>query len=53
LEAAFLNELSRIADRRGMSLAALVSEVDAGREDKTNLSSALRVFVLEQIRAGR
>lgn len=50
LEDAFHHELERIAVRRGMPLAALVAEVDAARDRATNLSSALRLFVLEQLR---
>ena len=51
LEDAFYRELERIAGERGMPLAALVAEVDAARDRATNLSSALRLFVLEQVRA--
>ena len=48
LEKPFLDELSGMAAERGMSLAALVAEVDAGRPRDSNLSSDLRIFVLEQ-----
>ena len=48
LEEPFLDELSRMAAERGIALAALVAEVDAERPRGSNLSSALRVFVLEQ-----
>ena len=53
LEPQFWDELKRIADARGLSIASLIAEVDAGRgsEPKSNLSSALRVFVLERLRA--
>jgi predicted DNA-binding ribbon-helix-helix protein len=46
LEAAFWRRLETIAAARGLSLSALVAEVDAGRGE-ANLSSALRVFALE------
>ena len=36
-----------IAARRGVSLAALVAEIDGNRPNGANLSSALRVCVLE------
>ncbi len=49
LEEPFWQELRRIARLRGLSLAALVSEVDLGR--RGNLSSALRVYVLETIKS--
>lgn len=51
LETQFWEALQRLADERGLSLAALVGEIDAGRE-ATNLASALRLYVLERARAG-
>ena len=48
LEEPFLAELSRMAAERGIALSTLVAEVDAGRPRTSNLSSALRIFVLEQ-----
>ncbi len=50
LEDAFWRALKDIAAQDGVSLAALVARVDAGRGE-ANLSSALRVFVLERTRA--
>ena len=50
LEDAFWTALKDIADRRGMALAALVADIDATR-GIGNLSSAIRVFVLEDIQA--
>jgi predicted DNA-binding ribbon-helix-helix protein len=47
VEEPFWAELKRIAAFRGMSVAALVAEVDEGRK-RQNLSSAIRVFVLRQ-----
>lgn len=48
LEPAFWAALEAMAGRRGISLAALVAEVDAAREDPARpLASALRVFALE------
>lgn len=54
LEAPFWEELQRIANDRQVSLAALVAEIDAERLNNpapANLSSALRVYVLEAMRA--
>lgn len=51
LEDAFWRALKEIAAREGVSLAALVARVDAGRGE-ANLSSALRVFALERAREG-
>jgi predicted DNA-binding ribbon-helix-helix protein len=45
LESAFWRRLETLAAERGLSLSALVAEVDAGRGE-ANLSSALRVFAL-------
>ncbi len=47
LEPEFWQALKQIAARRGVSLAALVAEIDAARTQ--NLSSALRVFVLRSL----
>lgn len=51
LEQPFFDALTAVAERRGIALAALVAEVDAGRARDTNLSSALRIFVLEDARS--
>jgi predicted DNA-binding ribbon-helix-helix protein len=48
LEEAFWLELKLLADRRGISLNQLVGEIDGKR--KGNLSSALRLHVLESLR---
>jgi predicted DNA-binding ribbon-helix-helix protein len=50
LEPEFWTALRDIAERRGLSINALVAEVDKGRNG--NLSSALRVFVLATLQAG-
>jgi len=47
LEQEFWDVLKEIAETRGIALAALISEVDAGREE--NLSSALRLHVLRYL----
>lgn len=51
LEQPFLDELAAIAARRSMTVAALVAEVDAARPREANLSSALRLHVLEWLKA--
>ncbi|MBB6464583.1 ribbon-helix-helix domain-containing protein [Aminobacter carboxidus] len=48
LEKPFYDDLVAISAARDMTLAALVAEVDAQRPREANLSSALRLFVLEQ-----
>lgn len=50
LEEAFWNDLREIARARRLSLNALIASVDATRQG--NLSSALRLFVLECYRNG-
>ena len=52
LEAPFWEALAEIAAAGGRSLAALVAEIDRKRDPATNLSSAIRVFVLEHYRRG-
>lgn len=50
LEDAFWTELSAIARAHGLSLNALVAEIDHARAAPGNLSSALRLHVLESLR---
>jgi predicted DNA-binding ribbon-helix-helix protein len=50
LEAEFWTALRDIANRRGVSLASLIAGADQGRAG--NLSSALRLLVLESFRRG-
>lgn len=50
LEDAFWDGLQAIADRNTCSLASLVADVDRGRGE-ANLSSAVRVFVLNSLKA--
>jgi predicted DNA-binding ribbon-helix-helix protein len=45
LEDAFWDELAQDARRRGLSVNALIAEIDDARE--TNLSSAIRLYVLD------
>ena len=48
LEQPFFDELRAIAAAREITLAALIAEVDDERRRDANLSSALRIFVLDQ-----
>ena len=50
LERSFFDEFTRISKIRELPLAALVAEIDAQRPRETNLSSAIRVFVLEWVK---
>ncbi|MFN3892252.1 MAG: ribbon-helix-helix domain-containing protein [Beijerinckiaceae bacterium] len=49
LEDAFWDALRDIAAAEKVSLAGLIARIDAGRSGQ-NLSSAIRVYVLEQVR---
>jgi predicted DNA-binding ribbon-helix-helix protein len=52
LESAFWDALSTIAQRRGMTIAGMIAEIDRARESDVaapNLSSAIRVFVLREM----
>ncbi len=49
LEAAFWSALKRLAAKEGVSLNKLIERIDRAREG--NLSSAVRVYVLERLEA--
>ncbi len=48
VEDEFWEALAAIAAQRGLSLNALISEIDRGR--RGNLSSAIRLYVLRSLR---
>ncbi|MBZ9657000.1 ribbon-helix-helix domain-containing protein [Phyllobacterium lublinensis] len=50
LEDAFYDLLLDIAKARDVTLAALIAEVDETRDRDSNLSSALRLHVLDWVR---
>jgi len=47
LENEFLIALKRIAEKQNRSVAEIIREIDAKRAKTTNLSSAVRVWVLD------
>ena len=51
LENAFWEIFCQIADNKGLSINDLVAKVDGKRDG--NLSSAIRLYVLEYVRDGR
>jgi predicted DNA-binding ribbon-helix-helix protein len=53
LEDAFWDEFRRIAEARGRSVNDLAAEIDAERVMTSGLASAIRVFVLKEVKAGR
>ncbi|MBW9062465.1 ribbon-helix-helix domain-containing protein [Rhizobium herbae] len=52
LEEPFWLELKAIADMRQIALAQLIAEIDDARLAESNLSSALRVYVLNWVKTG-
>ncbi|QPC92296.1 ribbon-helix-helix domain-containing protein [Mesorhizobium sp. INR15] len=52
LEKPFYDDLGAIAAERKLTLAALVAEIDGTRPRDTNLSSALRLHVLDWAKRG-
>ncbi|MBZ5758473.1 MULTISPECIES: ribbon-helix-helix domain-containing protein [Rhizobium] len=50
LEDGFWDELKLIANARGLSQAALIAEIDDRRSPESNLSSALRLHVLQWLK---
>ncbi len=53
LEDSFWLALSDHARQQGVTINALVTEIDAGRDPDSNLSSAIRQFLLAAARAGK
>ena len=51
LEEAFWNGMKEISGKDGRTLSQLVSEIDGNRQ-QGNLSSAIRLFVLDHFRRG-
>ncbi|MCA0940990.1 ribbon-helix-helix domain-containing protein [Salipiger pacificus] len=51
LETPFWDEFRRLAEAEGKTLNALATEIDAGRGVEAGLASAIRVHVLENLRA--
>lgn len=51
LEDEFYTELKRIAASNKQSLASLITKIDRERSPGQNLSSAIRVFVLNDVKA--
>lgn len=50
LEDAFYDLLLDIAKARNLTIAGLIAEVDETRDRNSNLSSALRLYVLDWVR---
>lgn len=50
LEPEFISALREIAARRNISIAALIAEIDGTRKLGDNLSSAIRIWILNYFR---
>ncbi len=50
LEKDFIDCLKEIASKQKRTLSSIISEIDADRIPGTNLSSAIRLWILNQIR---
>ena len=51
LEKEFFDELLNICNRRTISLNQLITEIDTGRSEQNNLSSAVRIYILNNLKA--
>ncbi len=50
IENAFWESLKEVAAEKGMTISALVSSIKANRRENSNLSSAIRVYLLSEFR---
>ncbi len=50
LEPEFIAELQRIAHENKKSVASIISDIDSSRPAHSNLSSAIRVWILNSVR---
>lgn len=50
LEAEFWTELAAFADRKEVSMTTLIEDIDARRKHDENLASALRLYVLKNLK---
>ncbi|MCP4381004.1 MAG: ribbon-helix-helix domain-containing protein [Hyphomicrobiales bacterium] len=53
IEDEFWQALAEIAVERAESVSAVIADIDRGRSSRQNLSSAIRVFVLDHYRRRR
>ena len=53
LEDAFWSQLKKIALGDHITLSKMVGDIDTGRHHRGNLSSAIRLFVLDRVRTPR
>lgn len=49
LEKEFIDCLHELANNKKRSVASIISEIDSARNPDTNLSSAIRIWILKEI----
>ncbi|NMA32733.1 MAG: ribbon-helix-helix domain-containing protein [Alphaproteobacteria bacterium] len=50
LEDEFFDILKKLSAKKNKSVAQIIREIDATRENKNNLSSAVRIWILKEIK---
>ena len=50
LEDEFWKELKVVTKNKGISLSAMISDIDKKRRPEENLCSAIRVFILQELK---
>ena len=53
LEDEFWDELRALASKEGKSIASLLIQIDKARSPDTNLSSAIRIHILNHLKSGQ
>ena len=49
LEPEFIHVLKMLAEKQGLSVAALIQQIDSKRNPESNLSSEIRIWILKQL----
>ena len=49
LEPEFIEVLKKLAAHNGMSVTAIIQQIDASRNPDSNLSSEIRIWILKQL----
>ena len=51
LEEEFWSEVKTLAEQRGLSLNKMIAEIDRTRGTNKNLSSAIRLYILKELKS--
>ena len=49
LEQEFVSVLKELAEKQGISVAAIIQQIDSSRKPDSNLSSEIRIWILKQL----